>query len=140
MERTDRIRFIPPDSRRESVRICRRHDFASYGGLWGDPSDVYPSNENGYNIVGFRVATIPDLPGDFNHDGTVDAADYVVWRKNPAASTRQTTTTPGAPTSATPLHGSGSGASANAAVPEPATLVLLMLAAAGWCLRRGRAA
>ena len=21
------------------------------------------------------------LPGDFNHDGTVDAADYVVWRK-----------------------------------------------------------
>jgi hypothetical protein len=20
------------------------------------------------------------LPGDFNHDGTVDAADYVVWR------------------------------------------------------------
>ncbi len=24
-----------------------------------------------------------DLPGDFNHDGAVDAADYVVWRKNP---------------------------------------------------------
>ncbi len=23
----------------------------------------------------------PDLPGDFNHDGSVDAADYVVWRK-----------------------------------------------------------
>jgi hypothetical protein len=22
------------------------------------------------------------LPGDFNNDGTVDAADYVVWRKN----------------------------------------------------------
>jgi hypothetical protein len=21
------------------------------------------------------------LPGDFNHDGTVDAADYVMWRK-----------------------------------------------------------
>ena len=26
------------------------------------------------------------------------------------------------------------------AVPEPATLVCLMFAAAGWCLRRGRAA
>jgi hypothetical protein len=26
----------------------------------------------------------PDsLPGDFNDDGTVDGADYVVWRKNP---------------------------------------------------------
>jgi hypothetical protein len=23
------------------------------------------------------------LPGDFNEDGAVDAADYVVWRKNP---------------------------------------------------------
>jgi hypothetical protein len=21
----------------------------------------------------------PDLPGDFNHDGIVDAADYVAW-------------------------------------------------------------
>jgi hypothetical protein len=29
------------------------------------------------------LATIPeDLPGDFNRDGKVDAADYVVWRKN----------------------------------------------------------
>ena len=36
--------------------------------------------------------------------------------------------------------GSGSGASANTTVPEPTTLVLLMFAAAGWCLRRGRAA
>ena len=34
----------------------------------------------------------------------------------------------------------GSGSIANAAVPEPATLVLLMVAAAGWCLRRGRTA
>jgi hypothetical protein len=25
-------------------------------------------------------------PGDFNHDGTVDAADYVVWRKNGGSS------------------------------------------------------
>ena len=24
---------------------------------------------------------MPVLPGDFNGDGTVDAADYVVWRK-----------------------------------------------------------
>jgi hypothetical protein len=25
---------------------------------------------------------VAHLPGDFNNDGTVDAADYVVWRKN----------------------------------------------------------
>jgi hypothetical protein len=27
----------------------------------------------------------PDLPGDYNDDGTVDAADYVAWRKNVGA-------------------------------------------------------
>jgi T5SS/PEP-CTERM-associated repeat protein len=26
---------------------------------------------------------LPTLPGDYNHDGSVDAADYVVWRKDP---------------------------------------------------------
>ena len=29
------------------------------------------------------LAGQPTIPGDFNLDGTVDAADYVVWRKNP---------------------------------------------------------
>jgi hypothetical protein len=32
-----------------------------------------------------RLAFAPMLPGDFNHDGTVDAADYVVWRNNPTS-------------------------------------------------------
>ena len=27
------------------------------------------------------IVIVPTLPGDFNDDGTVDAADYVVWRK-----------------------------------------------------------
>lgn len=31
--------------------------------------------------AGFRVASLPGLPGDFNDDSRVDAADYVVWRK-----------------------------------------------------------
>jgi hypothetical protein len=35
---------------------------------------------------------------------------------------------------------SGSGASANGAVPEPTTAVMLMFAAAGLCIRPGRAA
>ena len=72
------------------------------------------------------------LAGDFNIDGTVDAADYVVWRKIDGTHGRYNTwrTHFGEPA------GSGSGASVNATVPEPATLVLLMFAAAGWCLRR----
>ena len=32
------------------------------------------------NFVTLAVAA-PSLPGDFNSDGVVDAADYVVWRK-----------------------------------------------------------
>ena len=28
------------------------------------------------------IPAAPGIPGDFNDDGTVDAADYVVWRKN----------------------------------------------------------
>jgi hypothetical protein len=28
-----------------------------------------------------RLDAAATLPGDFNHNGTVDAADYVVWRK-----------------------------------------------------------
>jgi hypothetical protein len=34
----------------------------------------------GPNSVTLTVAA-PSLPGDFNSDGVVDAADYVVWRK-----------------------------------------------------------
>jgi T5SS/PEP-CTERM-associated repeat protein len=71
------------------------------------------------------------LPGDFNHDGVVGAADYVAWRKGLG-----TVYTPtdynvwranfGAPS------GSGVGASlSGSAVPEPGGIVLLFLAAIG---------
>ena len=89
------------------------------------------------------------LPGDYNNNGTVDAADYVVWRKNNnTAVTLPNDATPGtSPADYTVWRshfgqpsGSGSGASANAAVPEPATFLLQMFGVAGWCLRRRRAA
>jgi hypothetical protein len=87
-------------------------------------------------FVSNKVATVP---GDFNFDGTVDAADYVEWRN-------------GLGTLYTQIHyniwranfgsslGPGSGAALPSAaplsdaVPEPATLVLLFLAAAGGSL------
>ena len=82
------------------------------------------------------LTTLAAIPGDFNHNGVVDAADYIVWRK-----------TDGTPAvyNAWRTHfgqtfGSGAGTSAIAAVPEPATFVLLMIAAVGWCLGRGRIA
>ncbi len=78
------------------------------------------------------------IPGDYNQNGIVDTADYVLWRKGPAtyggtdgydlwqSHFGQTA-------------GSGSDVSANATVPEPATLAMLIFAAAGWCFTRHRA-
>jgi hypothetical protein len=89
------------------------------------------------------------LSGDYNNNGTVDAPDYVVWRKNNnTATTLPNDSTPGtSPADYTMWRanfgqtaGSGSSTSANAAVPEPATLGLLMFATGGCCICRRRAA
>jgi hypothetical protein len=88
-----------------------------------------------YTTGEVTLTAVPGSPGDFNNNGIVDAADYLIWRKNFGTQTSYDTwrahfgqTAPG----------NGTGASANAAVPEPTTLVLLMFVAAGWCLQRGR--
>jgi hypothetical protein len=77
--------------------------------------------------------TVDDLPGDYNNDRKVDAADYVVWRKtniNGAAGYNTWRTNFGR------TAGSGS-VLAGAAVPEPGTFVLLAAAlVAGTLVRR----
>jgi hypothetical protein len=79
------------------------------------------------------------FPGDYNGDGAIDAADYVVWRKNPGAFGGN----PGGYNSWRAhfgqTAGSGLGTSASAAVPEPATFVLLVFAATGCSFQRRRA-
>jgi hypothetical protein len=92
------------------------------------------SQGHGWNIVvPFQV--VDELPtGDFNEDGTVDTADYVVWRKTDG-------TQPGydawrANFGRTVAAG-GSDAAApeppvtTPAVPEPSTLVIACIAAIG---------
>jgi hypothetical protein len=74
---------------------------------------------------GLVVAT-PDRPGDFNLDNSVDAADYVAWRKD--GLTPQDYQTWQANFGNT--YRSGAGISP-AAIPEPASLVLFIIAAAG---------
>jgi hypothetical protein len=99
----------------------------------------FASTGSGTQPVTLAFATTSGTVGDYNGDGNVAAADYVVWRKG--AGTTYSQNDYDTWRSHFGQHaGSGSGASANFTVPEPATLVLLMFAAAGWCLRRGRAA
>lgn len=98
---------------------------------------------------GVLSVAVPGLPGDYNNNGKVDAADYVLWRKGgPLANEVDV---PGTVNAADYTawrdrfgnpSGSGSGSAVDSpsqtGVPEPSTLVLLMLAAAGRCLLRRR--
>jgi phosphatidylinositol-3-phosphatase len=89
-------------------------------------------------FVPYTIPTTVSLAGDYNHNGVVDAADYVVWRKGLGTTYTQADydvwrsnfgkTAQGA--------GSGSGASGSAGVPEPTTLVLLIFSASGLYLQR----
>ena len=83
---------------------------------------------------------IPVTPGDYNRDGTVDAADYVVWRKGIGiASTPEnynlwranfgTTLNPGP---------SADGFASGPAIPEPSAQLLLYISGASVCFRRNQ--
>ena len=89
----------------------------------------------------------PGVDGDYNDDGVVDAADYVVWRKlTPNASSGlpahdATPTTVGSDDYDTWVENFGdseSGAGNNAPVPEPTTCLSLLIAAAFAAIARRR--
>jgi hypothetical protein len=88
---------------------------------WGYETDF------GVSILAGEVGAPVDTPGDFNKDGTVDAADYVMWRKNngPAGdyTTWQNNFGEGSP-------GAGGFAVAgadSASVPEPTSLLFAVV-------------
>jgi hypothetical protein len=81
------------------------------------------------------VNTPVGVVGDYNNNGVVDAADYVVWRNAGPTDTLPNDSTPGTVSSADYdvwksrfglTSGSGSGLSAGA-VPEPAGIVLMLI-------------
>ena len=63
--------------------------------ILGRPGEVWGAESAADQLVVIRF--VPDeLPGDYNQNGTVDAADYVVWRKTGGTLTAGTTTLAGA--------------------------------------------
>jgi hypothetical protein len=87
---------------------------------------------NADHVIAFTLSEAA-TPGDYNGDGKVDAADYVIWRKRPGDfggdpdgynAWRNHYGSPG------PGAGGGSGL---AAVPEPGSAVLLIVGLAALC-------
>jgi hypothetical protein len=95
------------------------------------------------NTVAVIHTTFASLPGDFNQDGAVDAADYVVWRKGLGDGTyTQDDYNTWRANFGAPATGAAAAAHSPLpfAVPEPATSVLMLLTAAGCPLAGVRAA
>jgi hypothetical protein len=128
------------------------------GGVLGTFADVIDGTGNLpagmhweaiYNATSVQVVLDLVLPGDFNNDGSVDAADYTVYRDNLGGAV----TLPGDPTPGNvtaddhAVWAANYGATAPApsmafamatAVPEPTTGALAVLAAAGLAGARRR--
>jgi len=125
-----------------------------FGGIVANAPQVRvsPSTLSAASNQFFEVVYVPFVPGDYNHNGIVDAADYVVYRDT-FGQTGTVLAADGNGNGAIDTGdydiwrahfgeaaGSGSGVSANSAVPEPATPVLLILAAGVICLPGRRCA
>ncbi len=104
-----------------------------FGGMFTwDTSQLYSS--------GVLTLTGPPPEADYNHNGVVDAADYVVWRKTDGNQAGFDLWRQQFGIVAGGGSGSAIGRLSDVPVPEPATAVILLLAAAVWCLWPSRAA
>jgi len=104
--------------------------YLNKNGKFGDPTFAWT-----FYIDNIRVGRFPPVvPGDYNGNGTVDAADYVLWRKG--GPLQNEVDTPGTVNAADytawrarfgNTSGSGSGLGAGS-VPEPSSMMLLLVA------------
>jgi hypothetical protein len=121
----------------DTIRSLYIDGIAQATGIWG-PTGSGAAHETSLitgtgrlNVLGVTVG----VPGDFNNNGVVDAADYVLWRnggplQNEVSDSGVVTDQDYADWRARFGNASGSGSSFGAAaVPEPTTFLLLMLIA-----------
>jgi autotransporter-associated beta strand protein len=100
-------------------------------GIWGAPGSVAQFTTTLLQGTGrLQVATGP-IFGDYNDDGQVDAADYVMWRKRFGAGFPPT-----AYVTWRSNFGEAEGSGSNGAVPEPAVMLIIVVAATALASRR----
>jgi len=115
----------------------------SYGATGSGAANISDEYFKGAGII-----SVISLAGDFNANGVVDMADYVLWRENvgQAAGTLANDTTGGIVGNSQynlwranfgNVMGSGSGSQfSGAAVPEPTAIGLMLVSLAGFVSRR----
>lgn len=111
----------------DSIRSLLFDGVSQYVGTWGATGSGAEFTSDRITGPGWLQVTSGPLPGDFNHDDRVDAADYVAWRKTDGTDIGY---------NAWRTHfgqtiDSNSTARANSSVPEPSSRMLVMLAAVG---------
>ncbi|HEY4235306.1 MAG TPA: PEP-CTERM sorting domain-containing protein, partial [Lacipirellulaceae bacterium] len=97
----------------DHLPIVADYSFASAVGIPGDYDHSGLVDTADYNLWKIAFGSTTSLAADGNHDGTVNATDYIIWRDHLGT------------------HTPGAGAGALAAVPEPSSVLLLIL---GGCL------
>jgi phospholipase/lecithinase/hemolysin len=97
--------------------------------------DLHPT-ATVHAILSERMLALFGTPGDFNHDGIVDAADYAVWRKGVDATAQYEDWV--AHFGESSANGSGGATVAGANVPEPASGALMVMAMLYMAFRRGK--
>jgi hypothetical protein len=108
----------------------------SFSGPAGWGYQIIPGG-NG-QILQIAEGLAPDLVGDYNDDGSVDAADYVVWRKNPGAFGGEQGYTDWRANFGETSSGAGGRGNAVGPVPEPAAAALLLIGLLGIGFTRDR--
>lgn len=94
-----------------------------------------PGLITGAGVLEVTTLGVTGVPGDYNGDGTVNAADYTVWRDGGTLLNEVTTIGSVTPEDydewAARFGNSGSGSASNAAVPEPTAWLLVVFALCG---------